>query len=244
MTEAVWPLALALIATAFIYASVGHGGASTYIVILTLFGWQPEDIRYTALLLNLLVSFLAFLQYFKRDEFPFKIFLSLILGSVPAAYIGAGFKPDAHIYHKILGFVLLFPVLRLSGFFTINENPVVGFKFGLSLLMGVLIGFVSGLIGIGGGIILSPLLLLLGWAGVKQTAAISALFIAVNSVSGIAALKNYYFPSGNEWYAILFFCITAGFAGAFLGSKFYTPKVFRYILAGLLLFASVKLIFA
>ena len=169
-----------LFVVAFLYASVGHGGASGYLALMAIFGMAPDVMKPTALMLNLFVSLTAFIQYYRGGHFKWNIFWPLALLSIPAAYLGGLVSIDASVYKKLLGLLLLLPVVRFLFFRNTDVSQLKPVKPWLSAGMGASIGWLSGLIGIGGGIILSPILLLLKWTDQKQTAAISALFIFVN----------------------------------------------------------------
>ena len=231
-----------LFAIAFLYAAVGHGGASGYLALMALFSMSPEFMKPTALLLNLFVSLSAFILFFKGGHFKWKIFLPFALASIPFSFLGGMISLDAAVYKKILGILLLFPVIRLAAFpnKTIDELKTPDVL--VSLLIGAIIGFLSGLIGIGGGIILSPVLLLLAWTNQKQTAAISALFIFVNSLSGLAGqiTKGIDFQSGMMAYVGVAF--VGGSLGAWFGAKRFDQTVLKYLLAMVLLMASAKLL--
>ncbi len=236
------PLFLLLMATmAFMYASVGHGGASGYLAILALFAVEPSLMKSSALILNIFVSLISFANYYKGGYFKWKLFLPFALASIPAAYLGASIPLSADIYKKILGLCLVFPVLRLAGLFGKENEETRELKWSYGLIIGALIGFLSGMIGIGGGIILSPVILLFHWAKMKETAAVSALFILVNSISGLIALTAKGFVPNPEIYPWLIAAVLGGFAGAYLGSKKFNTNVLRYILAAVLLVASIKL---
>lgn len=226
---------------AFLYASVGHGGASSYLMILALLGFAPEEIRPTALILNMMVSMASFLNYRKAGEFPTSLFWSLILFSIPAAYLGGTILLDASIYKKILGALLLFPALKFAGVFPIADHVKIERTWWMGPLLGILIGFLSGMIGIGGGIILTPILLMLGWAGVKETAALSALFIFLNSVAGFLGASIYELPLKEELWVLVPLTVAGGVLGAYLGAKKFSVKSLKYLLAFVLLFASIKL---
>ena len=185
----IYLLFIAMPIVAFLYASVGHGGASSYIALLTLFGFLPEQVRPTALVLNCIVSGIAFFHFRKSCVFLWPLFLSLAAFSIPASYLGGTINIDAALYKKIVAIVLLFPIFRLLKIVPSQLSFNVERTFWMAPVIGLCIGFISGLIGIGGGIILSPLLLLLGWTNFKQTAAISSLFIFVNSVAGLFGAK-------------------------------------------------------
>src|SRR5688572_22049462 len=140
---------------------------------MAIFSFSPEVMKPTALLLNLFVSLTAFIQFYRGKHFEWKIFLPFALASVPLSFIGGLIEVDAAIYKKILGVLLLIPVARFLFFDNQEVKEKKEPNIVLSVLIGAVIGFLSGLIGIGGGIILSPVLLLLQWANMKQTAAIS-----------------------------------------------------------------------
>jgi uncharacterized membrane protein YfcA len=231
-----------LFAVAFLYAAVGHGGASGYLALMALFSMSPEFMKPTALLLNLFVSLSAFILFFKGGHFKWKIFLPFALASIPFSFLGGMISLDAAVYKKILGILLLFPVIRLVAFPNKTIDELKTPDVFVSLLIGAIIGFLSGLIGIGGGIILSPVLLLLAWTNQKQTAAISALFIFVNSLSGLAGqiTKGIDFQSGMMAYVGVAF--VGGSFGAWFGAKRFDQTVLKYLLAMVLLMASAKLL--
>lgn len=234
---------LLLFLVAFLYASVGHGGASGYLALMALFNVSPDVMKPTALLLNLFVSLTSFIQFYRGGHFKWNIFLPFAIASVPLAFLGGRITVEADIYKKILGLLLLVPIARFlfSGNMEVKElkKPVST----LSLVIGAAIGFLSGLIGIGGGIILSPVLLLLKWSDMKQTAAISALFIFVNSVAGLTGQLSKGIHFSNDMYAFVIIAFVGGIAGAYLGSLKFKQTVLKYVLAIVLLFAAYKLLF-
>jgi uncharacterized membrane protein YfcA len=231
-----------LFAVAFLYASVGHGGASGYLALMALFGMAPSFMKPTALLLNLFVSLSAFILFYRGGHFKWKLFLPFALASIPMSFVGGIISLDADVYKKLLGLLLLIPVARM--FFLPNtvEAELKKENTGLSLIIGGSIGFLSGLIGIGGGIILSPILLMMRWTNQKQTAAISALFIFVNSLSGLAGqLSNgLTLQSGMMSYVAVAFC--GGTIGGWLGAGKFNQQILKYLLAIVLLVASLKLL--
>jgi uncharacterized membrane protein YfcA len=233
---------LLLFIVAFLYAAVGHGGASGYLALMAVFGMLPEIMKPTALLLNLFVSLSAFLLFYKEGHFKWKIFLPFALASIPFSFLGGMIALDASIYKKILGILLLIPVVRLAAFPNKDINDLKQSTFFLSLLIGACIGFLSGLIGIGGGIILSPVLLLLAWTNQKQTAAISALFIFVNSLSGLAGQLTKGINFQSEMFILVGVAFAGGSVGAWLGAKKFNQNILKYLLATVLLMASVKLL--
>jgi len=232
-----------LFLVAFLYASVGHGGASGYLALMAIFSITPEVMKPTALLLNLFVSLTSFIQFYRGGYFIRKIFWPLALASVPMAFLGGLVVLDGLVYKKILGLLLLIPVAR---FFFFSNMPAGEFnqpKTWLSLIIGAVIGLLSGLIGIGGGIILSPMLLFLKWTDQKQTAAISALFIFVNSASGLAGQVTKGIQFNTDMAAYVLVAFTGGIFGAYFGALKFKQTMLKNILALVLLLAAGKLLF-
>jgi uncharacterized protein len=233
---------LLLFTVAFLYASVGHGGASGYLALMAIYGFAPDVMKPTALLLNLFVSITAFIQFYRGRHFNWKIFLPLALASVPMAFLGGLVSIDAVIYKKILGALLLIPVARFFFFKNTEVSDMRPSSIGLSLLIGAVIGLLSGMIGIGGGIILSPVLLLLKWTDQKQTAAISALFIFVNSLSGLFGQLTKGISFSSDMLLMVLIAFGGGFLGAWLGSLKFRQDVLKFILASVLSLAAFKLL--
>ncbi len=233
---------LLLAVIAFLYASVGHGGASGYLALMAIFSCPVALMKPSALLLNLFVSSISFLFYYKKKFFQFGLFWPFAITSVPAAFIGGLVPLDNTIYKIVLGFVLIFAALRLLGFLGFKEKQIKPINVPIAMAIGFGIGLLSGMLGIGGGVILSPILLLLGWATLKETAAISSLFIFVNSASGLSGyfLGTKSFPI--ESFQLVPIAIIGGLLGGFYGSGFFSNKTLKYVLASVIVIASVKLI--
>jgi len=231
-----------LFIVAFLYASVGHGGASGYLALMALYGFAPETMKSSALILNLFVSLTSFLLFFKGGHFKWKLFLPFALASIPLSFIGSTISLEVDVYKKILGVLLLFPVARFFFFPNPEEKDLKNANWPASLLIGGSIGFLSGLIGIGGGIILSPILLLLKWTNQKQTAAISALFIFVNSIAGLAGLFSKGIKLETDILPLVAIAFIGGITGAWLGSLKFKQNILKFTLATVLLMASIKLI--
>lgn len=232
-----------LFLVAFLYASVGHGGASGYLALMALFEITPEVMKPTALVLNLFVSLTSFIQFYRGKYFNWKIFIPLALASIPLAFLGGLVKVDGTIYKKILGLLLLIPIIRFWFFSKMEVTEFNEPKWGLSLLIGGAIGFLSGLIGIGGGIILSPVLLLLKWTDQKRTAAISALFIFVNSIAGLMGQLQKGIQFSSDMYAYVVIAFVGGLAGAWFGALKFKQNILKNILATVLMLAAYKLLF-
>jgi len=225
-----------------IYASVGHGGASGYLALLALYNFTPEFIRPTALLLNLFVSLIAFIQFYRKGYFRIKLFLPLALSSVPFAFGGGMIHIETSLYKILLGVFLLLASARLAFFPDRYNDEQVKLHIPTAILTGAIIGFISGILGIGGGILLSPVLLFLSWANQKQTAAISALFIFVNSLAGLAGQMStgIQWQTGMLWPVLAAF--TGGMIGAYFGSGVFAPRTIKMVLSLVLVIASLKLI--
>ncbi|MES2649153.1 MAG: sulfite exporter TauE/SafE family protein [Bacteroidota bacterium] len=235
-----------LFAAAFLYSSVGHGGASGYLAIMALYHFAPAQMKPTALCLNLFVSMIAFLQFRRAGHFKWPLFWPLAAASIPMAFIGGSIQLNDPLYRVILGIVLLIIVLRfvfiknVPGDIKVN-SPAIGWL----LLLGGLIGFLSGLIGIGGGVLLSPVILLCGWAGQKQTASISALFIFVNSAAGLAGqlLLNNSLPNvGSNIVWLILIGVSGSLMGSYLGAKKFNIQIVKYLLSVVLVIAAYHLI--
>src|SRR5205814_10069492 len=183
-------LCLAIAVIAFLYSSVGHAGASGYIATMTLFGLAATVIRPTALVLNILVATIGSFQFWRAGHFSWKLFWPFALLSVPAAYLGGYIQPSASILRILIGLVLLFSAARLI-FRRGDPAETVAPSKPTAVGVGAGLGFLSGLTGTGGGIFLTPLLLFCQWAHIRQAAAISAVFILVNSIGG---LLGYFTP--------------------------------------------------
>ena len=232
-----------LAGVAFLYAGVGHGGASGYLALMALYAFPMEMMKPTALLLNLFVSLTAFIQFHRGRHFDAKTFRSFALASVPMAFLGGWMQVDAGLYRSILGLLLLVPVARfllLDDRLFRTERPPDRY---ISLLIGGAVGFLSGLIGIGGGILLSPILIMLGWANQKQAAAVSAAFIFVNSVSGLGGQLAQGAGFNGGMLLPVAVAFAGGLAGAWLGAHRFKGRTIRRMLGIVLLVAALKLLF-
>ncbi len=238
----IWLFLLILPVVSFLYASVGHGGASGYLALMALFSFAPEVMKPTALLLNIFVSAIAFYYYYKEGFFNRKLFIPFAIASIPMAFIGGMIEVDASLYKKILGVLLIFAILKMLNVFGKESTKIKDIKLWQGIVVGGIIGFFSGLIGIGGGIILTPIILLLHWGKMKEAAAVSALFIWVNSASGLVGQISSGVLINIESFVLVAIAIVGGFFGAYLGSKKMNNQNLRYLLAIVLVIASVKLI--
>jgi uncharacterized protein len=231
-----------------LYSSVGHGGASGYLAAMALLGVAPASMKPAALALNILVSLIAFVQFWRAGHFNWRYFWPFAATSVPFAFIGGQAHLPEHIYKPILAVVLVLAALRLL--INIKEKkeekkkiePDAPFPRFPALIIGAIIGLLSGLTGVGGGIFLTPLLLFLGWMKPKEAAATSALFIFVNSLSGLFGhlSKGGTFPQNLPLWAIC--AVVGGSIGAYLGTQKLPVTAMRPLLAVALVIAAVKML--
>jgi uncharacterized protein len=231
----------ALFIVAFFYSSVGHGGASGYLAVMALAGIDPFIMKSSALILNIFVAGIAFLLFYRAGHFNGKILWQFSVTSIPAAYIGAQIPINPSAYKIILGICLLIAVGRMLLKQGNPENKRKSLKWPVALSIGAVIGLISGMIGIGGGIILSPLLILFGWASIKEAAGISAAFIFVNSVSGLFGLVQKGFVSDAVMVIWILVAIAGGTAGSYLGSNRVPSAGLKYVLVNVLCLAALKL---
>ena len=270
---------------AFLYSAVGHGGASGYLALMSILQVAPEHMKPVALILNLVVSGIAFIQFYRQGHFLWRLFLPIAALSIPMAYLG-GFTPlKDDVYQFGLGVFLLVSVVLLN----INLRGRISLKNDddkrvladdasqlsreyllAAAVIGGGIGYVSGLLGIGGGILLSPVLLLLGWTQQKQTAAMGAAFIFVNSMSGLVGFVQQHplwestaekvsgvaegaitggSVLGLYWLSVLMIVgalitpvILGGVVGSWYGSKKFSHRGMKGILSVVLLIAAIKLL--
>jgi hypothetical protein len=240
--ENLWVFVLLLPVISFFYASVGHGGASGYLALMALFSFAPEVMKPTALLLNIFVAGISFYFFYKSGYFNKKLFLYFAVSSIPLAYFGGTLQIDASLYKKILAFFLVIAIIKMLGGFGKIKERKNEIKIPLALLIGGVIGFFSGLIGIGGGIILTPVILLLHWGNVKEAAAVSALFIWVNSVAGLVGQIQQGVVLEKSMFYWVIIAILGGIVGGYYGSKMGSPKKLKLLLAVVLIIASIKLV--
>jgi uncharacterized protein len=235
-------LFIAIGVIAFLYSSVGHAGASGYIALMTLWGLAPAVIRPTALVLNILVAMIGAFQFWRAGHFAWKLFWPFALLSIPAAYLGGYLQLPAMALRILLGLVLLFSAARLifrredPAHVQLPSRPT-------AISVGAGIGFLSGLTGTGGGIFLTPMLLFFGWAKIRQAAAVSALFILVNSIAGLVGYFTAQHSIPSLGFVLAAAAIVGGAFGSHLGSRRFPVRTISILLALVLVIAGAKLLF-
>ncbi|MBX9880187.1 MAG: sulfite exporter TauE/SafE family protein [Candidatus Obscuribacterales bacterium] len=230
---------LSVFLTSGLYSSVGHGGASAYLAVLSILGANPVEAVSTALILNVLVAGLACISYARAGYLDIGFTSAFIVTSVPAAFIAGLLKVDTGIYEFVLGVVLIIAAVRLFMPTSIN-SPVQSRPLIAMLVAGAVIGFLSGLVGIGGGVLLSPLILLRRWADTKTASATAALFIVANSIAALAGRALHNGVVLTQFGPLLFAALFGGFAGSQLGARFIPTRQLQVLLAFVLLIAAVK----
>jgi len=230
---------------ALLYSTVGHAGASGYLAAMAMLAFPPEVMKPTALLLNIAVALIASLRFRSAGLFSWRLFWPFAAASVPLSFIGGGLTVDPNIYKSLVGVALLFS----ASYLIVRRGPSSGADPGpnlpavpVSLATGGLIGLLSGLTGVGGGIFLSPALVMARWAGVRRTSAVAAPFILVNSVAGLAGhlQKGGAVPEALPAWGMM--VIAGGFIGASLGATRMNGPVLRLLLGVMLFFAGVKMV--
>lgn len=236
-------LLAAITVVAFLYSSVGHGGATGYLAVAALIGLAPSIARPGALWLNCIVASIAFWRFQSAGHFNARIFLTLAVASVPMAWLGSKAHLTGRAYGIVLGVTLAVAGVLLamrskdSGADEVKQpQPPV------ALGIGAVLGLLAGLTGIGGGVFLTPLLIFLRWTPAKTAGGISALFILVNSTAGLIGLGK----AALNWEPVALVAPVLGAAGALAGTWFgvkrWAPPAFRRALALVLWIAAVKLL--
>jgi uncharacterized protein len=228
---------------AALYASVGHGGASSYLAVMALFSLPPDVMKPTALALNILVAGVATFRFHRAGLFTWNLFWPFAVVSIPAAYLGGATTLPGRWYKVLVGVVLLYAAVWMfrsalrSMSVVVRRGPLWA-----ALVSGAVIGFLAGLSGVGGGIFLSPLLLYLGWAETRETSGIAAPFILVNSIAGLLGHLSSVeqLPPAIPLWAVT--AVAGGWIGASYGSRAAPAPLLRQLLSLVLVVAGLKLI--
>ena len=242
MPEHLFYIALCILIVAFLYSCVGHAGASGYIAVMSLFSMAPAAIKPTALVLNILVACLGTYQFWRAGHFSWRLFWPFAVLSIPFAFLGGYLNLPTHVFKILVGIVLLFSAAHFFIRPPVESEPQ-GPSRPVACGVGAGLGLLSGLTGTGGGIFLTPLVIFMHWARTKTASAVSALFILVNSISGLvgnlSATKK--FPSFALTLVVA--AVLGGAVGSYLGSRKFPVTIIKRLLAVVLTIAGFKLIF-
>jgi uncharacterized membrane protein YfcA len=234
-------LSAGIFVIAVLYSMVGHAGASGYIAVMTLLSLAPDFIKPAALALNVLVASIAAVQFARAGHFSWALFWPFALLAAPMAFLGGAVQLPPGVFKPLVGAVLLFSAARLV-WSSATEGATRPPPRAAALASGAVLGLLSGLTGTGGGIFLTPFVLLMGWAHARTAAAVSAAFILVNSVAG---LGGHLWAAGGVPQGIWPLLAAAGLGGAIgstLGSRHLAPLAIKRFLALVLLIAGAKLV--
>ncbi len=227
---------------AILYSSVGHAGASGYIAVMSLAGILATVIKPTALVLNIVVASIGTIQFWRAGHFRWSLFWPFALLSVPAAYLGGALVLPTKALNVAIGVVLLASAARLL----IQFRPTTQFRNArcpVALVTGGLFGFLAGLTGTGGGIFLTPVMILMRWAPTKRVAAVSVVYILVNSAAGLMGSLRSGISLPSFTVPLMVTVIVGGTLGSYLGSRRFSVPIIHVILATVLILAGGKLIF-
>jgi uncharacterized membrane protein YfcA len=228
-----------------LYSSVGQAGASGYLAVMALLSFAPETIKPTSLILNIVVASIASAKYLKAEFFEKRIFISLILTSLPMAFLGGYLSISPKYFKLIAGLFLIFSsiLLLVKEYFRRGDSTLVKMPLLSGLILGSVIGLISGLIGVGGGIFISPIIIMSNWTTVQKASGISALFILFNSIAGLTghlAGLNKIDHNIIYWVSAV---IVGGFTGSYLGTIKFNNKILITCLFLILLTAGIKFVF-
>lgn len=227
---------------ALLYSSVGHAGASGYLAVMALIGVLPAEMRPAALILNLLVATIGARNFIGAGHFRWSLAWPFLITSVPMAYLGGRLALPVDVYRTVVGVVLLLSALRFVITLRAADAPGRVPPRPVAMAAGAALGLLAGLTGVGGGIFLSPLLLLAGWANLRTTAATSVVFILANSAAGLLGQFGNItaLPSGLPWWALA--VVSGGALGSWLGARRLPGPAIRGTLAVVLIIAGIKLL--
>jgi uncharacterized membrane protein YfcA len=237
-------IAALIFAIALLYSTVGHAGASGYLAAMALFGISPFVMKPTALSLNILVAIIGTIRFYRAGFFSWRTFWPFAVASITASFVGGSLTLPVPIYKSIVGIVLLYSAVRLFfGAAHADRKAMKTVPIVVALIIGAAIGLLSGLTGVGGGIFLSPILLLMNWEKTKATSGVSAAFILVNSIAGMlghVSAVSFVPPDIIYWAPA---ALVGGWIGTELGTRVLPVVGVRRWLSVVLLLAGLKLAF-
>lgn len=239
----IYILALVFVFVSFLYSSVGLGGASSYTALMAIFGISTLVIPTVSLTLNLIVTTAGSFNFLRNGHGRIRLITPFLVTSIPFAYLGGSLQLPKAIFLWVLFFSLLFVLLRIYVWQSTSLKISLGKHGQLALAMfsGAVLGLVAGIVGIGGGIYLVPLILILGLGSEKQAAACGAIFVWVNSVAGLASRWQHNPVDLEPYIPLIFAVLVGGVAGSFFGSFKFSPGLMEKLLGIIVLVATVFL---
>ena len=239
-------LSILFLITATLYSSVGFGGGSTYLALLLIWGLPYNVFPIIALSCNIIVVSGNCFNYIRAGNLNVKLLIPYLIGSIPLAFIGGSLPVEKKIFE-----ILLFAVLLIAGSLLLinfksyddKKESYRNIPYFMSIIIGGMLGFISGVVGIGGGIFLSPILFLLKVARPKHIIVAASLFILINSVSGIIGqlTKNLILTEVQDYFYLLIAVLIGGQIGNYLNLKIFTSKLLALVTASLVLFVAIRL---
>lgn len=232
-------LAILFFFVAFTYSSVGLAGGSSYTALMTIFGLSPMTIPIVSLMLNVFVSWVGSYNFIRHDHARFKIVAPFLVTSIPMAYVGGSLKisPDVFYWVLFLSLILVAARIFLFSTMTLRLELGAGQKIAVSLIAGMLLGLVAGIVGIGGGIYLVPLIIILGLGSEKEAAACGAVFIWLNSCTGLISRLQNNAIDITDYLPLIIAVVAGGTLGSFLGASKFPARMLQRILGGVILLA-------
>jgi len=240
-----WHIVLLFFTVAILYSSVGFGGGSSYLAILALTGIVFTQIRATALLCNIVVVTGNVLLYHNQQKIAWKKIMPLVFLSIPLSFLGGYLKISQHFFFILLGITLLFAAVTMwISKIIITEDQIITQKPIRNASYGGIIGFISGMVGIGGGIFLAPLLHLSNWDTPKKIAATASVFILVNSIAGLFGqyINPDFYIDWNLTATLLITVFIGGQIGSRISTNFFTPILLKKATAILIAFVSIRIL--
>ena len=229
---------------ALFYSSVGFGGGSSYLAIMSIFLTDFYEIRSTALLLNITVVAVGTVMYVRNRVFDWKLFWPFLLPSVPLAFLGTQIRLTEKTFFLILGGLLILSAFSMLSKFLKPGASIREFGIWKRLGLGGLVGFFAGLSGIGGGIYLSPILNMVNWKDAQKIASLASVFILVNSLSGLLGLLavNTFIVDIQLTFRLIIAVFAGGMIGSYLSNKKFNTRLIGLLTAVLVLYVGLRLL--
>jgi len=238
-----WGIAAIFLGVAITYASVGLGGGSSYAALMVVLGFSSLSIPNLSLLLNLIVTSVSCFNFIRRGHLRLELITPFILLSLPMAWLGGALQVPEQVFKLLMSASLLLVVIRIY----VWKNTSLRYRFTrrqvvmIALLLGAVLGFLAGIIGIGGGIFLVPMILLLGLGTMQQAAACGVVFVWLNSLIGLISRSQYNFVDFSAYLPLVIAVLLGGTIGSLIGSSNIDPRRLERVL-GIIMVVAVFLL--